>query len=40
MKASRFFGRPEGVYSQAGYGRDAGCGYLPQGRDQPLEEEV
>ena len=39
------FGRPEGVHSEAGRRRHAGCGYLPQGRDQPgdvlqLEEEV
>jgi len=30
------FGRPEGVHSQAGCGRHAGGGYLPQG---PLEDE-
>lgn len=35
MKAFGVCGRLEGGHSEAGQGWDAGCGYLPQGRNQP-----
>lgn len=45
MKASNFLGRAKGVHHQARRRWNAGCGDLPEGRDQPgdllqLEEEV